>query len=210
MPKAKQPLDPEIESEIVNFVINRGGDVASTEIAKGVGIDRNAIRRYLPAMIEAGKLTVRGKKRWTRYFPADAAGSGDEPQPASQPPAPPAPPEPPSAVRVEPKDLNPDELRPERYVKDHGPDVDPKGTSGKVLADHPKDPMSVLRAALPHLEGEHSIERFGKEIIAIVDNAEVHELQLRRHVSVLVRQGLIRARQVYDRGWRFYYSRAEH
>lgn len=77
-----------------------------------------------------------------------------------------------------------------------------------AMATDPTDPMSVLRAGLPLLEGEYTIDKFGKAIISLVGNAEVHELQIRRQVAVMVRQGLIRARQVYDHGWRFYYSRS--
>ncbi len=227
MPKTKQPLDPAIEESIVQFVQSKGGDVASSDIGEAVDLDKNTLRRYLPSLVEQGRLSMKGKKRWTRYF----IGSGEPDKAKAMP----------KTRRVPVSELSPEKsLRAQDYVDvvdvdqpdaEHGEiedavdleivadeetdqvtSVDERTSDAElspelILAD-PKDPLEVVMTALPMLEGEHTIDKFGKAILALLPGAEVHELQIRRQLSKLVKEGHVNARQVYDQGWRFYYSKA--
>ena len=64
----------------------------------------------------------------------------------------------------------------------------------------------TLARRLADLRGEHS--DLDLAIKTLEDSGRGHELQIRRQLSRLVKEGRVNARQVYDQGWRFYYSRA--
>jgi anti-sigma regulatory factor (Ser/Thr protein kinase) len=57
---------PEID-EIVNHLVLTKGSLSSAELAASAGISRQAVHRYLRAMVKAGELFPEGKGRATRY-----------------------------------------------------------------------------------------------------------------------------------------------
>lgn len=63
-----------LSEKVAEFVREAGGDVAVSDIAKALDVDTADITRPVAIALQAGKITKRGEKRLTRYFPGDGQG----------------------------------------------------------------------------------------------------------------------------------------
>ena len=63
-----------LSEKVAEFVRDAGGDVAVSDIAKALDVDTADITRPVAIALQAGKITKRGEKRLTRYFPGDGQG----------------------------------------------------------------------------------------------------------------------------------------
>jgi hypothetical protein len=64
----------QLAEKVAEFVRDAGGDVAVSDIAKALDVDTADITRPVAIALQAGKITKRGEKRLTRYFPGDGQG----------------------------------------------------------------------------------------------------------------------------------------
>lgn len=180
---SKTPITEEFKADLLQVMREMGPQVSTSQIVEtyaegGDDISAAVVRSALSDMMEEGKIIKTGKKRWSRYTPADMADEIEE------------------TPKAEPK--------PAKAEQSEKPS-DSKTVAPKSFSNI--EELFRYALPLMESFDEYTANDFGHAVLKFASGeTNVSQYAIIRHLPMLVKNKLVTAKRVNDHGWRFLYS----